>query len=159
MTVPDFMPMLAKGAHESPEMGACLMEYVSFIAGEEFSDRPMCVDHELCAWARQVNDMCDDEQRNLLVPLISRLMGTNIVPAKENRSFWNSVGTEMGLTSMGYFDFFYALDAFLITRERDGLVARFTKILDAFEKVSGHTPKPLQDKDIELMKELAGMKK
>lgn len=52
------------------------MEYVSLLAGEEWSDRPECT-HELLAHeARTVNDLLRDGDRSRLVPLIGRLFGT-----------------------------------------------------------------------------------
>lgn len=52
------------------------MEYVSLLAGEEWSDRPECT-HELLAHeARTVNDLLRDSDRSRLVPLIGRLFGT-----------------------------------------------------------------------------------
>ncbi len=76
MTTPEFMPVLAKGAHARPEDGACLMEYVSILAGEKFSDRPGCTHPVLATVARNVNDRLADADRHLLVPLIGRLFGT-----------------------------------------------------------------------------------
>lgn len=75
-TAPDFMPVLGRGAHRSPENGACVMEYVSILAGERFSDNPSCTDSLLASMARSVNDALLDEHRHLLVPLITRLIGT-----------------------------------------------------------------------------------
>lgn len=52
------------------------MEYVSLLAGEDWSDRPECT-HELLAHeARTVNDLLRDGDRSRLVPLIGRLFGT-----------------------------------------------------------------------------------
>lgn len=77
MDVPDFMPVLSAGTHENPSEGACVMEMVSFLAGEPFSDAPLCTDPTLAAYARAINDSLTDEERPLLVPLIGRLLGTN----------------------------------------------------------------------------------
>jgi hypothetical protein len=53
------------------------MEYVSVIAGLEWSDTPDCTLLTLCCAAQRVNDTIDDEDRHLLIPLIPRLIGTN----------------------------------------------------------------------------------
>ncbi|HEY2204782.1 MAG TPA: hypothetical protein VGH99_09950, partial [Pseudonocardia sp.] len=50
------LPGLEAGSHARPEQGACLLEYVSVLAGERFSDRPRCVDRRLASLARAVND-------------------------------------------------------------------------------------------------------
>jgi hypothetical protein len=74
--IPDFMPLLAEGAHTSPQSGACAMEYVSYLAGEEWSDRPACVHPAIAETARVVNDCAGDEERQKLLPLLVRTMGT-----------------------------------------------------------------------------------
>src|SRR5690606_30825303 len=76
MTIPDFMPVLSAGAHDDPSEGACVMEYVSLLAGEDFSDYPVCTHPVLASAARVVNDYLPDSERYLLVPLIGRLFGT-----------------------------------------------------------------------------------
>ena len=76
MSAPDFLPVLSRGAHTSPKAGACAMEYVSFLAGEEWSDSPACVHPVIAAMARSVNDRLGDEERQTLLPLLARTMGT-----------------------------------------------------------------------------------
>lgn len=77
MTAPDFMPVLSAGRHFSPAEGACVMEYVSVIAGEEFTDTPACTDFVLACAAWNVNDNLNDDERHLLIPFITRLIGTS----------------------------------------------------------------------------------
>jgi hypothetical protein len=60
------LPFLSSGAHLAPEDGACLMEYVSVLAGEPFSDEPRCTDPLLATLARLVNDATSDGGRNRL---------------------------------------------------------------------------------------------
>lgn len=76
MTTPEFMPVLSAGAHQNPKQGACVMEYVSILAGEKFSDRPACTHPVLAKAAMVTNDSLLDTERHLLVPLIPRLIGT-----------------------------------------------------------------------------------
>lgn len=52
------------------------MEYVSLLAGEEWSDRPECTHPILAHEARVANDLLLDADRPRLVPLIGRLFGT-----------------------------------------------------------------------------------
>src|SRR5690606_21964817 len=61
---------------DDPSEGACVMEYVSLLAGEDFSDSPECTHPLLASAARVVNDYLPDNERHLLVPLIGRLFGT-----------------------------------------------------------------------------------
>ncbi|MDX6275984.1 MAG: hypothetical protein QOJ72_112 [Nocardioidaceae bacterium] len=76
MTVPDFLPTLSHGAHDADAGEACVMEYVSLLAGEEWSDRPECTHPILAHEARTTNDLLLDHDRPRLVPLVSRLFGT-----------------------------------------------------------------------------------
>lgn len=77
LMIPDAMPVLSRGPHTAgPMEGACVMEYISLLAGEEWSDQPSCTHQTLASMARGVNDCLADDQRHLLVPLIGRLFGT-----------------------------------------------------------------------------------
>ncbi|HEY2949515.1 MAG TPA: hypothetical protein VGJ53_14165 [Micromonosporaceae bacterium] len=73
---PDSLPVLTAGGHLRPADGACLMEYVSVLAGLPWSDRPRCTDPTLAAVARIVNDELTDAGRRDLgvraVDLIGR---------------------------------------------------------------------------------------
>lgn len=85
-TTPDYLPMLSRGGHRSPTEGACLMEYVSQLAGEGFSDQPRCTDPVLAAVARQVNDHTSDAARPRLAALAPDLAAVHridprLVPA------------------------------------------------------------------------------
>lgn len=74
---PDGLPMLERGAHRSPERGACLMEYVSVLAGTRFSDHPRCTHPALAQLARLVNDeIIDPTVRSRLAVLAPDLIGT-----------------------------------------------------------------------------------
>ena len=76
MLTPDFMPVLSAGAHDNPKEGACVMEMVSFLAGEDWSDRPACTHPVLAEMARSVNDRLPDDERQKILPLMGRLFGT-----------------------------------------------------------------------------------
>ena len=76
MTAPDFLPTLSAGSHDAEHGEACVMEYVSLLAGEEWSDRPECTHPLLAHEARTTNDLLRDGDRSRLVPLIGRLFGT-----------------------------------------------------------------------------------
>jgi hypothetical protein len=76
MTAPDFLPTLASGSHDAEDGEACVMEYVSMLAGEEWSDRPECTHPLLAHEARTTNDLLRDADRARLVPLVGRLFGT-----------------------------------------------------------------------------------
>lgn len=76
-TAPQHLPILSRGAHNDPADGACLMEYVSLLAGEAFSDRPRCTHPLLAQIARLVNDTSPDSTRHELAPLAPSLIGTS----------------------------------------------------------------------------------
>lgn len=66
---------LARGSH-APDTGlACVMEYVSILAGEPWSDNPDCTHDTLARLARFANDYLSDADREeLLRPLAWRLV-------------------------------------------------------------------------------------
>ena len=70
------LPSLTAGAHDADSGEACVMEYVSVLAGEPWSDRPECTHPILAHEARTANDLLDDVDRPRLVPLVGRLFGT-----------------------------------------------------------------------------------
>jgi hypothetical protein len=63
---PDGMPVLEAGAHRDERSGSCVMEYVSVLAGERFTDRPRCTHPAVAALAWQVNDAVSHEARQEL---------------------------------------------------------------------------------------------
>lgn len=65
-TAPDGLPVLEAGAHRDARSGSCVMEYVSVLAGERFSDRPTCTHPAVAALAWQVNDAVSHEARQQL---------------------------------------------------------------------------------------------
>lgn len=76
---PQGLPMLDRGAHRKPERGACLMEYVSVLAGVRFSDRPRCTHPALSQLARLVNDeVVDPAVRSRLAVLAPELIDTRV---------------------------------------------------------------------------------
>jgi hypothetical protein len=82
MTKTEGLPTLEAGAHLVPEDGACLMEYVSVLAGAPFSDHPRCTDPTLAALARLVNDECTDAGRAPLIAFAPDLAATGPAGAR-----------------------------------------------------------------------------
>lgn len=74
MTIPDWMPTLAAGDQAEGSGQACVMQYVSVIAGDRWTDQPECTNYYIAGLAQYVNDELRDEDRHLLVPLIGRLI-------------------------------------------------------------------------------------
>lgn len=79
---------LDDGGHESWEDGACLLEAVSYIAGEKWSDHPECASPTLASFLRSWNDGSDDEQRQELKQYAVRLVGSKGTTAQELERGW-----------------------------------------------------------------------
>jgi hypothetical protein len=88
--IPDSLPVISSGSHQNPSEGACVMEYVSMLAGEAFSDFPKCTHRALARVAQLANDALPDARRHEMVYRINRLFGTN--SAKGEEAFRISVG-------------------------------------------------------------------
>jgi hypothetical protein len=71
--VPDGLPTLAAGGHRETEGKACVMEYVSVVTGNAWSDTPPCTAQPIALMAQCVNDFQPDADRQKLVPFIDRL--------------------------------------------------------------------------------------
>jgi hypothetical protein len=78
---------LDSGNHADLEHGACVMEAVSYIAGEPWSDAPQCACPVITAFMVSWNDSLPSnaERDRLLKPLIPLLVGTRSTPAVEQR--------------------------------------------------------------------------
>lgn len=74
--IPNGLPTLASGGHLPDDGKACVMEYVSFLKGEVWSDSPACVSPAIAGMMRGLNDTiyADDLRSSLLVPLIGKVM-------------------------------------------------------------------------------------
>ena len=80
---------LSAGSHHPDSGETCLLEAVAWIAGEPWSDHPVCVCPVLAAFGRAWNDGLGDEARNrLLLPFLTRLVGTrSTAEIQERRAF------------------------------------------------------------------------
>ncbi len=68
---------LDRGGHAGPDKGMCVMEAVSYVAGEQWSDRPDCVCQIVGAFMRAWNDALPDELRTeIMLPLIPKITGS-----------------------------------------------------------------------------------
>ncbi|MGH8032936.1 MAG: hypothetical protein ACREO8_11385 [Luteimonas sp.] len=77
---------LKAGRHRSLEQGACLMEAVSYVAGERWSDHPECACPVISTFLRSWNDgLPNHERTKLLRDLIPLIIGTRSTPEVEQR--------------------------------------------------------------------------
>jgi len=86
---------LTVGSHKSLSNGACVMEMVAYVAGEPWSHCPQCACPVLTWYAISVNDSFNNEHRQLLKPLITKLIGTRstdkVQIARKRLMMWRSV--------------------------------------------------------------------
>jgi hypothetical protein len=78
---------LKNGSHESREAGMCAMEWVAYIAGEEHTDSPVCVDVALRRFSIGLNDALPDDLRQQLRPYLARMVGTANDGLQQKRLF------------------------------------------------------------------------
>ena len=87
MKVSDFGPFtLSEGSHENPSEGMCFMEMVSFLAGEEWSDRPACASPVLSRFCVVGNDQMDQSKRDRLQLYVPKMIGTYSPKHEQARS-------------------------------------------------------------------------
>lgn len=132
--IENFLPSIARGAHAAGDGQACVMEYVSILAGEGFSDHPSCTHPVLAEAARTTNDLMSDEGRYKLVPVITRLFGTNEErPAKEAAQ----LSAKLARFVADYATAKSKEGGFFDQPADDRLVAYLTSLLDYFDQVTG----------------------
>src|SRR6266540_3358131 len=78
---------LDRGGHDTRDQGVCLLETISWFAGEEHTDHPPCVSPVLGTFGRSWNDALDDQTRQRLIPFIPRMVGTASDGADEARAW------------------------------------------------------------------------
>ncbi len=77
MQVEDFGPFtLSKGSHADATRGMCVMEMVSFLAGEKWSDTPVCSSPVVATFCQVINDRFEQDIRDKLQTYVPRLIGT-----------------------------------------------------------------------------------
>ena len=67
---------LARGRHQSPDQGACVMELASMLASEPFSDHPRTVCPVVGAFLRAYNDGLPDDRRQDLYEYAAKVVGS-----------------------------------------------------------------------------------
>jgi len=77
MTSIPAVPYLRSGTGKTPAEGGCIMQVIDWIHSGGWTDQPTCVHPILRGAAIKANDSLADDQRQGLLNLTSRLMGTN----------------------------------------------------------------------------------
>jgi hypothetical protein len=87
--IPDSMPELSGGKHLKPEQGACVMELVSLLTGDAWTDFPACTEPAVSRAAQAVNDFTPDEERSAkLLPFLEELMRAKPLPVPVEAPRW-----------------------------------------------------------------------
>jgi len=76
---------VSRGSHSPNSGSACIMEMVSCLAGESWTDAPLCVSPTISRFLRSFNDGLADGERDVLKQLIPVVMGTRTGEADELR--------------------------------------------------------------------------
>ena len=79
--------VLRSGAHPAAADGVSLMEAVSALAGEPWSNSPNCTSAVIAAYARSLSDWLSDDARQRLKPYIPRLIATAAPDLELRRAF------------------------------------------------------------------------
>jgi hypothetical protein len=79
--------VLRAGAHAAASDGVSIMEAVSAVAGEPWSNSPSCTSPVIAAYARSLNDWLPDDERQRLKAYIPRLVGTTVPDLELRRAF------------------------------------------------------------------------
>lgn len=162
---------IAHGGHTADEGNVCVMEALSVITGQRFTDHPVCVSQVIVENMISINDSIeDDKTRNKLKKVIPDIMGTAPVVIGEGKSDgfadnatgdWISPGTyEIEMTEKGNLDYIAAEE------KREKLLANFLKKHDSYhakyaekygydpEDDIYHGDESLEDIDVPLSKKL-----
>jgi hypothetical protein len=157
MTTPQFMPILGRGNHDAgPEEGACFMEFASYLAGEEWSDHPRCAHPLLAAVSITVNDHISDDQRQRLLPLVTRVIGTsawnndrNVYEGMFDYANRHGVGINptfrmMPVSNGTWSQIAVGLGIAAVSRVDADRVRFVTEMYDEFDRLAGRTPDPVE---------------
>jgi hypothetical protein len=81
---------LYRGTHEEPngKKEGCLLEWASYLAGEPWSDHPDCVSPVIAAFGRRWNDDLSDDDRQILLPYLPKILNTRGTEAQESKRAW-----------------------------------------------------------------------
>ena len=135
--LPFGLPSLDKGAHQEGSGQACIMEYVSVLAGENFSDSPSCTHPVLGHLSRRVFDMMSsNEARFTMVPYIGRLFGT---PPPADAAERKALAAALAKSGVEWAQKSAADPKRTEQTPDERLLSLFVTILDAYDTHTGRT--------------------
>jgi len=71
------VPFIRSGVGVNPNDGGCIMQIIDWISTSGWTDQPECVHPVIRELAIYINDKSNDQERQRLLDLTSRMMGTN----------------------------------------------------------------------------------
>ena len=97
---------LKSGAHTPGGPDMCVMEAVAYVAGEEWTDSPVCACPVIAAFLRSWNDgITDDATRTrLLTQFIPRLVGSKSTDRVEDTRAWLAVDWSVRVSTPAWLD-------------------------------------------------------
>ena len=97
---------LKAGAHTPGGDDMCVMEAVAYVAGEEWTDSPVCACPVIAAFLRSWNDgITDDATRTrLLTQFIPRLVGSKSTDRVEDTRAWLAVDWSVRVSTPAWLD-------------------------------------------------------
>lgn len=82
--------VLEAGRHSRPEVGMSMLEAITVVSNEKFSDRPRTVSKVIEAFLRAWNDSMEDEQRQDLKPYIHKVINSVLTDDVEEHRAWQA---------------------------------------------------------------------
>ena len=82
--------VLEAGRHSRAEVGMSVLEAVTVVSNEKFSDRPRTVSKVIEAFLRAWNDALEDEQRQDLKPYIHKVINSVLTDDVEEHRAWQA---------------------------------------------------------------------
>ena len=132
--IPDAMPVFGKYAHASPREGACVMEYISLLTGDKWTDYPKCTDRLVAWYAQSANDCLPDERRTVeMLPRLQRIMRARPLPVymlDELGPTLDRYYSSNNSSALGYPEFDYD--------QGDPYLRHLDRVLDHHEKLLHH---------------------
>lgn len=82
--------VLEAGRHSRPEVGMSMLEAVTVVSHEKFSDSPRTVSKVIEAFLRAWNDSMEDEERQDLKPYIQKVINSVLTEDVEEHRAWQA---------------------------------------------------------------------
>lgn len=140
-------PYIDRGSHHNQLVQnglrvGCTMELVSALADENWTDHPRTAHPALAQMMITINDHSYDMQRQEMLTLVPRLLGTNIAMDREIKARFDRLYDMIfnGAAPQGYYA--PSLNGMLPT---EYLVRATHQLLDEFDKRIGRAPQKLDD--------------